>query len=726
MRRVRLLAVLSAAFGLAWSAMAACDDGAGADATTDIADVGVPDTAPDVAPDPCIGAPFFTPCDDDNACTEKDQCIEGACVGTPRDCSDGNPCTDDSCAPGGTCAHAPNTASCDDDNACTSSDVCSGGTCAGAPVNNSACDDANPCTLQDSCAAGVCTGTLNLCDDLNPCTRDFCEVGHADATPGTWCVHEPRDIDCDDVNACTTLDTCVDGQCVGVANVGGLCTDGNLCTSGDKCGADGVCAGVPNVDCDDDNPCTVDTCTAAGGCLHLSDVGLACSDGLLCTIEDACDAVGACVGKLKCPDTDACVDVLCDAETGACLSAPTVCDDQNPCTDDSCAAGVGCTFVPNSAPCDDGKVCTTGDVCAMGACAGKAKVCDPSGDSVCVKNVCDGETGACAPKTQNGQVCNDGDPCTSPDVCGAAGCVGTKLDCGDDDPCTLDACSAQSGKCTHTPLSPCEDLAWERANTYRALLDLPIIANDDALIDAATAHCEYYVAHEKDVYQQMELSPHSEAPGFDGFTGADFGTRASAAGYDAFPLFEVMAFLNDPKLAVDEWMATLYHRLPFVVANAEEMGYGAAQKGFARCDTIDFGTTGAPLPEYADAVLPFPPDGMTGVPTRWDGFESPQPPLPNPYPSGPILTVSFGPGTGTGVAIVDSTIHGPDGPVPHVAGDSKSDGSLCCGVIALYPNAPLEPLTTYTVSLDYSRNGKTGSLQWSFTTNDGASKLFLP
>jgi hypothetical protein len=95
-----------------------------------------------------------------------------------------------------------------------------------------------------------------------------------------------------------------------------------------------------------------------------------------------------------------------------------------------------------------------------------------------------------------------------------------------------------------------------------------------------------------------------------------------------------MAFLNDPKLAVDEWMATLYHRLPFVVANAEEMGYGAAQKGFARCDTIDFGTTGAPLPEYADAVLPFPPDGMTGVPHALGRLREPAAAAAQPLPVG--------------------------------------------------------------------------------------------
>ncbi len=714
------------ASGLACDAGAAGDskDAAVADGAGDSKDGGV---GPDVAPNPCLGAPLFTGCDDGNPCTQGDQCIEGACVGKPKECGDGDPCTDDLCTAAEGCTHPPNTKKCDDGNACTSQDTCRGGICAGTPLNQSACDDADPCTLHDSCRAGVCAGKPNLCDDLNPCTRDFCELGHPQAAQGTGCVHEPRgEITCDDVNPCTVEDACVAGVCVGAPNAGAPCTDGNLCTSGDACGDDGICRGVPNADCDDQNPCTIDTCVAAGGCQHTADVGLQCSDGLLCTVGDACDAAGACAGAPKCPKEQACVDVACDAETGTCISSPTVCDDQNPCTTDACDALSGCVFAPNTLGCDDNDACTTGDACAASVCVGEAVLCGGAADTPCSKSACDGETGGCVMTPQSGKACNDGDPCTAPDVCGSAGCVGTRIDCSDADPCTLDACVAQTGECSHTALQPCQDLAWERANTYRSLLGLPTIANDDALIDAATAHCEYYVAHEKDVYQATGLSPHSEAPGYSGFTGADFGVRAQAAGYDASPLFEVMAFLNDPVLAVDEWMATLYHRLPFVVANAEEMGYGGAQKGLAACDTIDFGTSGAPLPEYAGAVIPFPPDGMTGVPTRWDGLESPQPPLPNPYPSGPILTVSFGAGAGTGVAVVDSTINGPGGPVAHVAGDPKSDGSLCCGVVALYANQPLQPLTTYTVSLDYSRNGTPGSVQWSFTTNDGTSALFLP
>ncbi len=51
------------------------------------------------------------------------------------------------------------------------------------------------------------------------------------------------------------------------------------------------------------------------------------------------------------------------------------CDDHNPCTEDMCNAGT-CTHNAATSNCDDGDPCTMEDVCASGACKGKAKDCD--------------------------------------------------------------------------------------------------------------------------------------------------------------------------------------------------------------------------------------------------------------------------------------------------------------------------------------------------------------
>jgi len=86
----------------------------------------------------------------------------------------------------------------------------------------------------------------------------------------------------------------------------------------------------------------------------------------------AVDAViDLCVGK-NCDDSNSCTTDSCDT-SGACVHTVTAtCDDGNPCTADACAAG-GCEHTNTTASCNDGNACTTGDVCALGKCAGRCR-----------------------------------------------------------------------------------------------------------------------------------------------------------------------------------------------------------------------------------------------------------------------------------------------------------------------------------------------------------------
>jgi hypothetical protein len=76
-----------------------------------------------------------------------------------------------------------------------------GGVCNGLP-----CDDSSACTALDTCTAGTCLGA-DACDDSNPCTGDVC-----DALAG--CAHSSVTGPCEDGNACTQGDACQDGACV--------------------------------------------------------------------------------------------------------------------------------------------------------------------------------------------------------------------------------------------------------------------------------------------------------------------------------------------------------------------------------------------------------------------------------------------------------------------------------------------------------------------------------
>jgi hypothetical protein len=101
--------------------------------------------------------PDGTPCDDGRPDTAGDACVNGVCVGAGLACDDANACTTDSYDPAtGTCVHvlAPDGTPCSDGDPCTWADVCHAGVCLGTPRD---CDDQDPCT-EDRCDAttGVC------------------------------------------------------------------------------------------------------------------------------------------------------------------------------------------------------------------------------------------------------------------------------------------------------------------------------------------------------------------------------------------------------------------------------------------------------------------------------------------------------------------------------------------------------------------------------------------
>jgi hypothetical protein len=157
--------------------------------------------------------------------------------------------------------------------------------------------------------------------------------------------------DCDGGSCCTA-------QCH-FAATGSTCDDANACTTGETC-TTGVCGGGTAVVCNDSNACTADSCSPATGCVFdpAPQNGAACDDGNACTLADTCSA-GVCVG-----------------------GSPVICDDSNGCTADTCNPATGlCVFDPaplNGSACNDGQLCTIGDVCSGGTCAGLPA---PDGDT---------------------------------------------------------------------------------------------------------------------------------------------------------------------------------------------------------------------------------------------------------------------------------------------------------------------------------------------------------
>jgi hypothetical protein len=78
---------------------------------------------------------------------------------------------------------------------------------------------------------------------------------------------------------------------------GTSCSDGNACTTADTCNA-GTCTGGAPPNCDDQNPCTVDSCDVATGCVNAPG-----NPGAVCRgAASACDSAEVCTGtSAACP-----------------------------------------------------------------------------------------------------------------------------------------------------------------------------------------------------------------------------------------------------------------------------------------------------------------------------------------------------------------------------------------------------------------------------------------
>ena len=164
-------------------------------------------------------------CLDGLACTVADHCEEGACVGTPVLCDDGNSCTDDSCSETFGCVYENNDADCDDGDPCTIADHCLGGWCIGVNLPCECITNADCADLEDG---DLCNGVLYCDVDVLPftCVVDPGSVVACPAPigPGAYCLQahcDPATTECSFAPDHEGLPcgaepgwTCVGGECL--------------------------------------------------------------------------------------------------------------------------------------------------------------------------------------------------------------------------------------------------------------------------------------------------------------------------------------------------------------------------------------------------------------------------------------------------------------------------------------------------------------------------------
>ncbi len=182
--------------------------------------------------------------------------------------------------------------------------------CGGQPMGT-ACDDGNPCTSGDACdGKGACAGVLYSC------AVDQCQSSSV----------------CDGKGGCS-----ISFKVKGVA-----CNDAVACTKADACDGKGTCTGTPYT-CSGGS-CATNVCDGAGGCkIGHKAAGTACDDKKACTKNDACDGKGACAGKAYTCKPGLCTGA-CDGKGGCGAgfkAKSSACDDKRSCTLNDACDGAG-------------------------------------------------------------------------------------------------------------------------------------------------------------------------------------------------------------------------------------------------------------------------------------------------------------------------------------------------------------------------------------------------
>lgn len=254
-----------------------------------------------------------------------------------------------------------------------------------------------------------CPGEACPCD-ASTCPTGCCLEG--------GCVESPTPAACGTAgNACSACpgeltDVCVEGACRCGSEL--PCGPGYRCQAG-ACIPDGLGSACSVTGCSSPpGQChqELGTCESDGTCTYLPrSAGETCDDGNSCTVDDACNGGGSCLGT----------PMSCNTPPGQCHESAG-----------TCVAGT-CSYAakPTGTSCDDGRACTVNDVCdATGSCDGTVDCDSPPNPCHQAVGIC-GVSGSCLYETKpSGTSCDDGNPCTLNDACSAAGtCTGLLRSC---------------------------------------------------------------------------------------------------------------------------------------------------------------------------------------------------------------------------------------------------------------------------------------------------------
>jgi uncharacterized protein YkwD len=244
-----------------------------------------------------------------------------------------------------------------------------------------------------------------------------------------------------------------------------------------------------------------------------------------------------------------------------------------------------------------------------------------------------------------------------------------------------------------------------RVDLYRAAVGLPPVTLDATLSKGCMEHANYMRLN-KDSDAMVGLNAHTQRPRLRG---------ASAAGAACGKSADLFFGVSDLEIAVDGWMATLYHRRPILSPTLERIGVGySKQRDGSYMAALMFVDSNS-IDVRGKWPVEYPSDNQSGIPLEF-GDEFPNP-IPGGGRAGHPITIQFPPYekiTGIRAKLVDErgkdvAFHLSDPEHP-----ATSFGQY--GVVSLIPKLPLRPRSRYDVRVDATWNGKPGTWRWSFTT----------
>lgn len=240
----------------------------------------------------------------------------------------------------------------------------------------------------------------------------------------------------------------------------------------------------------------------------------------------------------------------------------------------------------------------------------------------------------------------------------------------------------------------------QRLNAVRQRMGLPAVDVVAALERAAQGHAKYADRHDYS---------HQERPDRAGFVGEYPWDRARAFGYVG-GCGEVMAMEEGAEAALEMWLASVYHRQFITHPALSGIGFGL----YGRVQVLNYALAAAPLTER---VAAYPPPDAQEVPLSWPGLE-----LPSPIPEGAPTPVGYT--VSAHFPAVVKAVHALRLEDPHrgvvgcYARHRLSDAALSnSDAVFLLPRAPLQPGTTYRVSMAVETARGPQEIAWSFTTS---------